>query len=135
MYGYYYIGNLPVILLFWVPFMASLLWTFGVHFAGQKEDRFVSYLGVSSLCIFTAMLYWGFAAWIITEVMMASDLRDPTALMFVFGFLFFVLQSFLSILFGKLIWKGTWLQSFLTWLFLLVIFFIGNLILCYYTLL
>jgi len=123
------IGVFSSFLLFWVPFMASLLWTFGVHMAGQKEDKFVSYLGVSSLCTFIAILQLAFFGWLLSLMLRGGNIEDPRFIFFIFSFTFFTLQSFLSILFGQLIWKGTFLQSFLTWLFLLIIFFIGNLIL------
>tara|TARA_B100001750_G_C15355678_1_gene519532 strand:- start:145 stop:558 length:414 start_codon:yes stop_codon:yes gene_type:complete len=120
--------GLVAVLFLWAPFQAALLWTFGVHMAKQKEERYVSYLGVSCLCAFIAVLYCSFMGWISMEILRDSS-DDPRGMIFGFTFVFFILQSFFSILFGHLIWKGTWLQSFLTWLFLLIVFFVINLIL------
>jgi len=101
-------------------FIASLLWTFGTNMAGQKEDRFISYLGVVSLCYLTAGIYIGSSA----VIMSKNDLSNPELIIFILSFIFHILQSFLSILFGKLIWKSSWFQSFITWLIPLILFFI-----------
>ena len=101
------------------PFIAGLLWTFGVHMAGQKEDKFISYFGVACICVLPAAVFLS-----LTGLILSGVNSDPRALIFMFSFMFFLLQSFLSILFGKLIWKSTWGQSFMTWLILLVLWFI-----------
>tara|TARA_Y100000768_G_scaffold273025_1_gene208971 strand:+ start:289 stop:729 length:441 start_codon:yes stop_codon:yes gene_type:complete len=100
------------------PFMAGLLWTFGVHMAGQKEKNYVSYFGVACLCVLPASIFLGLSGLILSQVN-----SDPRILIFMLSLLFFCLQSFLSILFGKLIWKATWTQSFKTWMFLLILWF------------
>ena len=105
------------------PFIAGLLWAFGVHMAGQKEKNFLSYFGVACLCVLPASIFLGLAGLILSQVN-----NDPRALIFLFSLMFFVMQSFFSILFGKLIWKGTWTQSFVTWLILLILWFIVFLI-------
>ena len=118
------VGGSFVFMIIGSPFLASLLWTFGVHFARQEEDKYVSYLGVASLCTLTWFVLVMLCVWIVMESMPG----DPRGLIFGLSFLVLILQSFLSILFGKLIWKGTWGQSCLTWMNLLILFLIAHVV-------
>ena len=106
------------------PFIAGLLWTFGVHMTGQKEDRFINYFGVACLCVLPASVFLTLTGLILVQVN-----GNPKGLIFMFSLMFFLSQSFLSILFGKLIWKSTWGQSAFTWMVLLILWFIMLLIL------
>ena len=119
--------NFMMIGMLFIPFLAGLLWTFGVHMAGQREERFVSYFGVTCLCTLTSLLYLVFIGIVMSGGSVDTS-GDPRGLIFMLTFIFFVLQSFLSILFGKLVWRSSWTQSLLTWLIPLILFFIVNLV-------
>ena len=113
--------------MIFIPFLAGLLWTFGVHMAGQREERFVSYFGVTCLCTLTSLIYLTLMGVIMSSGRINID-GDPRGFVFMLSFIFFVLQSFLSVLFGKLVWRSSWTQSLLTWLIPLILFFIVNLV-------
>ena len=100
------------------PFIAGLLWTFGVHMAKIKEKNYISYYGVACLCVLPASIFLAISTGLIVQVN-----SDPRILIFMISVVFFLLQSFLSILFAKLILKATWGQSIVTWLTWLVLWF------------
>ena len=100
------------------PFIAGLLWTFGVHMAKIKEKNYISYYGVACLCVLPASIFLAISTSVIDQVN-----SDPRVLIFFTSLVFFFWQSFLSILFAKLILKATWGQSIVAWLTLLVLWF------------
>ena len=118
-------GLLSFKVLFVTIFIASLLWTFGVHFVKLREDRFLSYLGVSSLAVLSSLVYWfifGGIAYLLRHELGRSG---ETVLFSILLLLYCGLQIFLNILFGKLVWNTSWRKSFLVWLIPTILFSLG----------
>ena len=110
--------------IFIIIFVASVLWTFGVHFVKLEETRFLSYLGVSSLSASFALIYWFF----FKMIFLFLGYHSAPAVYFVLLVFYAPLQFFLNILLGKIVWKTDWKKSSLVWLFLNILLALGILV-------
>jgi len=114
----------PVFLL--TPFLAGLLWVFGVHLTGQKDDKYTSYFGVACLCALSTTIYLGIFSAVMSEVHIYKS--STKFLVFLFTLIYFILQSLISVFYGKWVWQVTWFESFKTWFVLLILFFISMIV-------
>ena len=109
-------GLLNFKVLFVTIFVASLLWTFGVHFVKLREDRFLSYLGVSSLAVLSSLVFWFIFGGLLLLFRRELGPNGSNAFHSILLLLYCGLQIFLNILFGKLVWNTSWRKSSLVWL-------------------
>ena len=112
-------GNLNE--LFIIIFVASLLWTFGVHFVKLEEDRFLSYLGVASLSVVFYVIYWSF----FQVVFNLTGWLAPISVQAILLIFYAPLQIFLNLLFGKIVWKTSWEKSSSVWIVVNILLGLG----------
>tara|TARA_Y100001970_G_C14196499_1_gene838424 strand:- start:1495 stop:1917 length:423 start_codon:yes stop_codon:yes gene_type:complete len=120
-------GLLDFEVLFLTIFVASLLWTFGVHFVKLEEERFLSYLGVSSLAAMSSLVYWFIFGGLLA--FLSRESISIAIILYIVSLLLYVpLQIFLNLLFGKIVWKTDWKKSSLVWLVINILLGLGVLV-------
>ena len=112
-------------LLFIPIFVASLLWTFGVHFVKLKEERFLSYLGVASMAATFSLVYWFVFGGLLNLLSHELGSTGSNILQGIFLFLYAPLQILLNLLFGKIVWETTWKKSSSVWIVVNILFGLG----------
>ena len=121
-------GLLHFEVLFITIFVASLLWTFGVHFIKLEEERFLSYLGVSSLAVMSSLVYWFIFGGLSYLLSYQLGHLGSNILVCILLLIYGPLQIFLNLLFGKIIWKTSWKKSSSVWLVINILLGLGVLV-------